>query len=112
MFAQRYQKRIDMKKTVQKEQRPIYYDSIYFHMSQVKPGTKLVFCGRFQPKSTWIVLEIRSHYLGKVVGDIKVRKVNELRRIGDVVTLRNDNTGELIKRVFSYMASSAAWRLA
>lgn len=88
-----------------------YMDDIYFHMSQVGPGTKLLRCGRFEPRSIWEVLEIKSHYLGKVVGDIKIRRVLALRRIGDIVVMRNIETGEIRNRVFGYMASNAGWRL-
>ena len=49
--------------------------------------------------------------MGKIEGEIKVRKVNELRRLHDVVTVRNVATQEIKKMTFAYMSYSAIWRL-
>lgn len=90
---------------------PVILDDIIFHMSQLRVGDTLVCYGRWQPLSRWQILKFDSHYVGKIEGEIKVRKVNELRRLHDVVTVRNVATQEIKKMTFAYMSYSAIWRL-
>lgn len=90
----------------------VILDDTFFHMSQLKVGDTLICYGRWQPLSRWVIVNFDSHYLGKTVGVIKVKKVNELRRLGDIVTVRNIDTQEIKKLSFSYMSYSAIWRLA
>lgn len=89
----------------------VVLDDIFFHKSQLKEGDQLVYYGRWQPLSMWEVVEFRSYYPGKIVGEIKVKRVPLIRHLSDVVTLRNTDTAEVRKVSFSYLSYSAIWRL-
>jgi hypothetical protein len=86
-------------------------DPIFFHKSQIKPGVELVCYGRWEPLSEWELIEMSSTFLGNKVGVTKVRKTNEIRRLGDVLTLLNRATGQVKKLSFAYLSYSAIWRL-
>jgi hypothetical protein len=90
----------------------IVLDDIFFHKSQLNYGTKLVYYGRWEPMSTWEIVDIKSHFLGKEVGDVKIKKVNQVRYLSDSLTLKNTVTYETRILTFSYMSYSAIWRLA
>jgi hypothetical protein len=89
----------------------VVLDDIFFHKSQLHYGTRLIYYGRWEPLSIWEVIDIRSHFLGKEVGDVKVKKVNEIRYLSDSLTVRNIKTSETRQVSFSYLSYSAIWRL-
>lgn len=91
---------------------PVVLDDTFFHKTQLDFGTRLICYGRLDPLSTWEVIGIESHFLGKVVGEMKVKKVNQIRYLSDVITVKNVETGQTKKLPFSYMSYSAIWRLA
>ena len=55
---------------------------------------------------------IESNFLGSRLGDIKLKKVNQIRYLSDVITLKSEETGEVRKMTFIYLSYSAIWRLA
>lgn len=91
---------------------PVVLDDTFFHKTQVDFGTRLVCFGRLNPMSIWEVVGIESHFLGENVGDIKLKKVNQIRYLSDLITVKNVQTGQKRKLPFSYMSYSAIWRIA
>jgi hypothetical protein len=89
----------------------VVLDDVFFHKSQLTYGTALVYYGRWEPMSKWVVVDIKSHFLGKEVGELKVKKVNQIRFLSDILTLRNVETNETRTMNFSYISYSAIWRL-
>lgn len=110
-MSQARRKVIDIKPESQSKPPPIL-DDTFFHKSQVQFGTKLLCLGRLTPNSIWIVTNIESHFLGTRVGDIKLKKVNEIRFLNDLITIKSQETGEVRKMAFIYLSYSAIWRLA
>ena len=101
-----------LKKSDHRVKPDIVLDNIFFHKSQLVPGVKLIYYGRWEPMSIWEIVEIKSHYLGKEVGDIKYKKVQKVIFLSDSLALKNVATGEIRTLTFSYMSYSAIWRLA
>ena len=91
---------------------PVVLDDTFFHKSQVDFGTRLLCIGRMRPNSIWEVVGVESHFLGQNVGDIKLKKVNQIRHLSDIIKIKNIETGETRKLPFIYMSYSAIWRLA
>lgn len=90
----------------------VILDDVFFHKSQLDFGVRLKYHGRMNPESTWEVVGIESHFLGNDVGDIKLKKVNQIRYLSDMIKVKNVETGETKKLPFIYMSYSAIWRLA
>jgi hypothetical protein len=102
-----------IKKQTERRIKPeVVLDDIFFHKSQLQYGTKLIYFGRWDPKSIWEVIDIKSHFLGKEVGDVKIKKVNQVRFLSDSLTVRNVKTQETRTITFSYISYSAIWRIA
>lgn len=88
-------------------------DDIFFHVSQLKPGVRLIGWGRLDPLSQWEAIDIRTHQLGKKVGEVRQNvKTAQARFLSDKVTIRNLKTNETKTLKFSGMSYSAIWRLA
>jgi len=99
-------------KSVKRDKPDVILDDIFFHKSQVKYGKTLLYYGRWQPMSRWDVIKIESHFLGKEVGDVTTKKVNEVRYLSDIITVQNIETGQKRQLSFAYLSYSAIWRLA
>lgn len=102
------------KVVVQDEKRvkpDVVLDDIFFHKSQISYGTDLVYYGRWEPLSEWQVIKIESHFLGKMVGEVNVKKTNEVRLLSDIITVQNNETGQKRHLSFSYLSYSALWRI-
>jgi len=110
-LARTQRKIIDIKSEPQKKPEVIL-DDIFFHKTQVDFGTRLHYYGRMNPMSTWEVVGIESYFLGNEVGDVKLKKVNQIRYLSDMIKIKNIETGETRKLPFIYMSYSAIWRLA
>jgi len=110
-MSQARRKVIDIKPESQPKPPPIL-DDTFFHKSQVEFGTRLLCLGRLTPNTIWQVTGIESHFLGTRVGDIKLKKVNQIRFLSDMITLKSEETGEVKKMSFIYLSYSAIWRLA
>ena len=91
---------------------PVVLDDTFFHKSQIEFGTKLLCLGRLTPNTIWTVIQIESHFLGVKVGEIKLKKVNQIRYLNDVITIQSEETGEKKRMPFIYLSYSAIWRLA
>jgi hypothetical protein len=91
---------------------PIIEDDIFFHKSQLHYGTRLIYYGRLDPMSIWEIVDIKSYFLGKVVGQYSLKKVPEIRHLNDILYFRKINTNETKKMSFGYLSYSAIWRLA
>jgi len=102
---------IDIKPESQPKPPPIL-DDTFFHKSQIEFGTRILCLGRLTPNTIWEVVGIESHFLGTKAGDIKLKKVNQIRYLSDVITLQNLETGEKKRMSFIYLSYSAIWRLA
>lgn len=102
---------IDIKPKSQPKPPPIM-DDVFFHKSQIEFGTKILCLGRLTPNTIWTVIQIESHFLGGKVGKIKLKKVNQIRYLNDVITIQSEETGEKKRMAFIYLSYSAIWRLA
>jgi len=102
---------IDIKESP-KPKPPVILDDIFFHKTQLHFGSKLICLGRLNPRSMWEVIGIESHFLGENVGDVKLKRVNEIRYLSDIVKIRNIETKEVRRFSFASMSYSAIWRLA
>ena len=91
---------------------PVMLDDIFFHKTQLDFGTRLKCYGRLKLPSVWEVVGIESHFLGKYVGETQLKKVNQIRHLSDLISLRNLETGEVMKFSFAYISYSAIWRIA
>ena len=97
---------------VEKRVKPdVVLDDIFFHKSQVAYGTDLVYYGRLEPLSEWQVVKIESHFLGKIVGEVSVKKTNEVRLLSDIITVQSSETGQKRQMSFAYLSYSALWRI-
>jgi len=104
--------RLIQSEPVEQLKKPIVLDDIFFHKTQLHVGTRLSYYGRNDSMSSWDIIEIKSHFLGNTVGQYRIRKVEEVRHLSDIVEVRNIHTGQRRKMSFSYMSYSAIWRLA
>lgn len=110
-MSQVRRKVIDIKPEPQSKPAPIM-DDVFFHKSQIEYGTRILCLGRLTPNAIWRVTMIESNFLGSRLGDIKLKKVNQIRYLSDVITLKSEETGEVRKMTFIYLSYSAIWRLA
>lgn len=110
-MARANRKVIDVK-TEGRQKPPVMLEDIFFHKSQLEFGTKLHSYGRLNLPQTWVVVGIQSHFLGKYIGEIQLKKVNQIRHFNDIISLKNEETGEVKKLPFAYISYSAIWRLA
>ncbi len=108
----RAQRKVIAIKPEPKSKPEVILDDIFFRKTQVDFGTRLHYYGRMNPMSTWEVVGIESHFLGTEVGDFKLKKVNQIRYLSDMIKIKNVETGETRKLPFIYMSYSAIWRLA
>lgn len=104
----------DIKLVVDNQTQIVYSDPVFFHKSQVMPGTILIDQGRLKGKvdREWVVESIISTFTGKKVGSTYNRKVNEIRRMYDTINLTSTTTGRKISRPFQRLSYSAIWKLA
>jgi hypothetical protein len=85
------------------------FDPIYFTKASVKLGTTIKYYGRINTGTVWIVDQIwtfRSEKYGRVRS-----WVTEIRKLDDIVQLRNEKTGEVRSLRFEYLSSSARYRI-
>lgn len=111
MSAKRKSAQVIPFKKANKKKPDVILDDVFFHKTQLTPGVKLICYGRLDPLSEWEVVEMKSRFTGKTVGEIKTRKVMELRFLSDKIYLRNTKTNDVKIQTFSGMSYSAIWRL-
>ncbi len=103
-------------------------DPIFFHKGQIRKGTRLVYVGRRDPNSIWIVVSIYSHVRGNlsVVGAARAKAqhlLGDKRTDGQVKYLRDTVLLQRLGRAgvkfqefkhvgFGCLSYSAIWRLA
>lgn len=90
----------------------IILDDIFFHKTQLKIGTRLAYYGRSDAMSEWQIVGITSHFLSKKVGQYRMKPVDEIRHLSDIIELQKVGSNSTRKMNFSYMSYSAIWRLA
>lgn len=86
-------------------------DQVFFHKSQIKPGTRVVCFGRVNHGDEWIVDEIKTYRITKS-GRAIPSQVNEVTKLTDDIVLRRVG-GNVFRQVsFASLSYSAVWRLA
>lgn len=84
-------------------------DSTFFHKGQISVGKTLLYLGRLDPGTRWVVTKIKSFSLRSDAGWVWV---STCRMLSDDVYLKNVDTGEQRTATFGYLSYSAIWRLA
>ena len=80
-------------------------DNTFFHKSQIKINTKLINFGRLYHGDIYQVISI------KTMTPNGYKKVQEVLKLSDEITLRHLNTNRTFPMIFSNLSYSAIWRL-
>lgn len=86
-------------------------DSIFFHKSQIKIGTRLLNFGRLNHGQIWRVIEIYT-WAPDGHGHLVQAPATEVTRLSDDIVIESTNPHQIRQTTFSTMSYSAIWRLA
>lgn len=82
-------------------------DDVFFHKHQLRVGTALRYHGRSNPGALWFVVKIYTTDKGRHVP----RAETFPQTLGDIVRLKNHETGEVRFFPFVYLSYSSIWRI-
>lgn len=86
-------------------------DEVFFHKSQIAVGVRLINFGRKAHGEMWEVVEIKSYRMSRT-GRVMGRKVDQVIKLSDDVTVRAIGRNEIRQLSFSTLSYSAIWRVA
>ena len=89
-------------------------DDIFFHKAQLRVGSVLVYMGRTDPGSRWVITSIKSHFKTSATSKApyRLRDVDSVRHLSDDIHIqRIGGDGSTRSCTFAYMSYSAIWRL-
>lgn len=82
------------------------HDPVFIHRDQIARGTRLIYFGRCDHGSQWVVTDVFSH-----TNTGRRRFQDRVRHTTDSVMLRRVNSNETHEVGFIYLSYSAIWRI-